>query len=175
MKIDLVSLIIAALGLASFFVPIAWYQITQKRKIKKITDDLMLFAKEHNVNLTAHEVWGDGYAIGMSPDTKKLLYLKLDGKTDKKVVLDLTEIANCKVSNVIKTIRGQKESFGVTNNIRLVLHYRNPKKGPTWLEIYDGEHGKTLTTEISVANKWAGTINAELKPHADTKHKVPML
>lgn len=175
MKIDIVSLIIAALGLASFFVPIGWYQITQKRKTKKLTDELFQFAKDNNINLTSHEVWGNCYAIGIDHETKKLLYFKHNEKTDKKVVIDLAEIEKCKVSNITKTFRTQRESFGVTNNIRLVFHYRNPKKDPTFLEIYDGEYGKTLTTEISVANKWARTINAECKPHTETKHKAPMI
>lgn len=175
MKIDIASLIIAAVALAFFFVPIAWYQISQKLKTKKIANDLFQFAKEQNAELTEHEVWDNRYAIGLDQKTKKLLYLKNDQDKEARVFVDLSVIDNCKVVNGTKNIRGAKGNMSITNNIRLQLHYRKPGKAPDMLEIFNGENGKTLTSEISIANKWSKSITSLLHKHSESKSRLPVL
>lgn len=174
MKVDLPSVIIGICALATFFVPIAWYHISEKIKVKKLTEELTQFAQEEKITLSSHEVWGDCYALGIDQKNKILLYFKQDEKNEKKIKIDLSEVENCKVSNDTRTIRNPKGNTSVINNIRLLFHYRTPKKGAS-LEIYDGENGKTLTSEISIANKWARTINSMLKTISGTQKGTRLL
>lgn len=175
MKVDLSSVIISIFALATFFVPIAWYHISQKAKVKKLTDMINQFADEKKISLTNREIWGDCYALGIDEKNKQLLYLKLNKDDEVKVSVDLSEIDHCKVVNGTKNIRGAKGSMSLTNNIRLQLHYRKSGKASDFLEIYDGENGKSLTSEISIANKWSKTINSLLHKHSESKYKLPLL
>lgn len=175
MKVDLTSVIISIFALATFFVPIAWYHFSQKAKMKKLTDMLNQYADENKASLTSHEIWGDCYALGIDEKNKKLLYLKTNKDNEEVLFIDLSEIDRCKVVNGTKNIPGTKANMSVTNNIRLQLHYKASGKASDFLEIYDGENGKSLTSEISVANKWSKSINSVLHKHSESKHKLPLL
>lgn len=175
MKVDLPSVIISIFALATFFVPIAWYHISQKTNVKKLTEMLNQFADEKKATLANQEVWGDCYALGIDEKSKKLLYLKINSNDEKKISIDLSEIDHCKVVNGTKNIRGAKRNMSVTNNIRLQLHYRKSGRASDFLEIYDGENGKSLTSEISIANKWSKSINSLLHKHSESKYKLPLL
>ena len=175
MKVDLPSLIIGILALATFCVPIAWYQISEKMKVKKLNKELTQFASEKHLTLTNHEVWGDGYAVGIDQKNKKMLYFKHDENSDLKEMIDLNEVEKCKVSNGSKTVRNAGKNRSVVNSIRLLLHYKNPKKSATSLEIYDGENGKTLTSELAIANRLARTVRPMLNNGTKTSYKVPLM
>ena len=175
MKVDLPSLIIGILALATFCVPIAWYQISEKMKVKKLNKELTQFAHEEKLTLTNLEVWGSGYAVGIDQKNKKLLYLKHDENCNRKEMIDLCEVKKCKVSNGTKTVQNTSGSRSVMSSIRLLLHYQNPKKGLTSLEIYDGENGKTLTSVLTIANKLARTIRPMLTNGVKTSYKLPLM
>lgn len=167
MKVDLPSLIIGICALATFAVPIAWYQISEKHITKKLSGELKSFADQHGLTLTNFEVWGDKYAIGLDQKAKKLLYFQKNPQGDSRQMIDLNEVQKCDVSNGTKT--------GVTKNIRLLFHYRASGKSLTSLEIYDSENGKSITYEISIANKWANTANSFVKSRSKTSYKIPLV
>ncbi len=175
MKVDLPSLIIGILALATFCAPILWYQISEKKKVKKLNKELSQFAREENLTLSNQEVWGSGYAVGIDQENKKLLYFKHDGKDDLKEMINLTEVVSCKVSNGTKTVRNDNGSRSIISSIRLLLHYQNPKKGSASLEIYDGENGRALTSELTIANKLAKTIRPLLNKRTETSYKLPLV
>lgn len=175
MKVDIPSLIIGICALATFIVPIAWYHISEKMKEKKLETELTQFAKEQDVALNGHEIWGDAYAIGLDQEHKKLIYVKSDKGIDMKQAVDLSEIKNCRISNGTKSTKNSSGHIGATNYIKLVLHNRDQGKGATSLEIYDGENGRTLTYELSIANKWARKINSSVKKESETPYKIPLL
>lgn len=173
MKIDLASLIIGILSLATFCAPILWYQISEKKKVTKLNKELTDYALEEKVTLTNKEVWGSGYALGIDQVNKKLLYFKHDENEDRKQMIDLAEVKICKVSNGTKTIRNENGNRSIISSIRLLFQYQNPEKGSTSLEIFDGENGRTLTSEITIANKLARTIRPMLHNGSDTRYKLP--
>lgn len=175
MKVDLPSLIIGILALATFCTPIAWYQISEKMKAKKLNKELTQYAQKENITLTSKEVWGSGYALGIDQENKKLLYFKHGVNKDQKKMIDLSEVEKCKVSNGTKTVRNASGSRSVISSIRLLFHYQNPKKGSTSLEIYNGENGKTLTSELAIANKLARTIRPMLKNGVENSYKLPLM
>ncbi|WP_234570609.1 hypothetical protein [Rhodohalobacter sp. 614A] len=175
MKVDLPSVIISFFALATFFVPITWYHISEKAKVKKLTEILNQFANEKNISLTNHEIWGDFYAFGIDEKSKKLLYVKANKDNEEKIFVDLSEIDNCKVVNGSKNIRGAKGNVSFTNNIRLQLHYKTSGKASEFLEIYDGENGKSLTSEISIANKWSRKISSLLHKRSESRYKLPLI
>jgi hypothetical protein len=175
MKIDLPSLIIGIFALATFCAPIAWYQISEKLKVKKLNKELTDYAREENITLSNREVWGNDYALGIDQENKKLLYFKYGENKNRKQVIDLTEVKMCKVSNGTKTIKNASGSSSIISSIRLLFQYQNPKKGSTSLEIYDGENGKTLTSEITIANKLARTIRPMLTNGTEAGYKLPLI
>lgn len=175
MKVDMPSLIIGILALVTFCMPIAWYQISEKIKVKKLNKELAQYAQKENITLTSKEVWGNGYALGIDQENKKLLYFKHTENNDQKKMIDLSEVEMCKVSNGIKTVQNTSGSRSFISSIRLLFHFQNPKKGSISLEIYDGENGKTLTSEIIIANKLARTIRSILNKEAETSYKLPFM
>lgn len=158
MKVDLPSLIIGIIALATFAVPIAWYQISEKMKGKKLHDDLYQYAQQEKLTLTSEEVWGDHYALGVDKKNRKLLYMKHTRDSDQKEIIDLSEVQKCKVSNGTKTVREASGKKSVITSINLLFHYRDSGKSASSLEVYDSANGRTLTYEISIANKLARAI-----------------
>lgn len=172
MKVDLTSLIIGICALASFAVPIAWYQISEKMKEKKLHSDINQYAQEENITLTSEEVWGDHYALGVDKKSRKLVYLKHTENGDQKELIDLSKVQKCKVSNGTKTIRDASGKKSVITSINLLFHYLDSGKGASSLEVYDDANGRTLTYEISIANKLARTIRPLLKTTSNG-YKLP--
>ena len=166
MKVDIASIIIAILSLSTFLVPIAWYQISQKKITKKLTNELLFLAKQDNLTLSEQEIWGDNCALGLDKKAKKLLYVRLEEQESQRDIIDLSEIEKCKVSNGTK--------HGITQTIRLQLYNQNSQKGLTNLEIYDQENGKSLTSEISIANRWAHAVNSVANNRAKTEYSLPL-
>lgn len=158
MKIDLPSLIIGICALAMFAVPIAWYQISEKMKEKKLHKDLSQYAQQERLTLTSEEVWGDHYALGIDKNSKKVVYLKHNEDGDQKEVIDLSDVQKCKVSNGTKTVREASGKKNVLTSIDLIFHYRASGKGASSLEVYDDANGRTLTYEKSIASKLARII-----------------
>lgn len=175
MKVDIASLIIGIIALATFCLPIAWYQISEKMKVKKLNNELTQYAQKENITLTNKEVWGNGYALGIDQENRKLLYIKKGENNDQKRMIDLSEVEECKVSNGTKTVQNAGGSKSFVSSIRLLFRYQNPKKGSASLEIFDGENGKTLTSEIAIANKLARAIRPMLYKNAETSYKLPIM
>lgn len=172
MKIDLPSLIIGIIALATFAIPIAWYQISEKMKEKKLHSDLNQYAQQENITLTSEEVWGDKYALGVDKNSRKLLYLKHTEDGDQKEIIDLSEVQNCKVSNGTKTVREASGKKNILTSINLLFHYRNSGKSASSLEVYDDANGRALTYEISIANKLARAIRPLLRTTSNG-YKLP--
>lgn len=173
MKVDIPSLVIGILALATFCVPIAWYQISEKIKEKKLKKYLTQYAKQENLTLTSKEVWGDRYALGIDKNRKKLVYLNHTENGDQKELIDLSKVQKCKVSNGTKSARYATGNRSVLKSIKLQFHYLESSKGASSLEVYDDSNGKTLTYEISIANKLARTIRPLLYSASQNSYRLP--
>ncbi|MDZ7719724.1 MAG: hypothetical protein U5K72_12980 [Balneolaceae bacterium] len=173
MKVDLPSLIIGILALATFFVPITWYQISEKIKEKRLNNELTQYAQKENLTLTNTEIWSDHYALGIDKKCKKLVYLNQSENKDQKKVVDLSKVQKCKVSNGTKTVRSVSGNKRILTNIDLLFHYRESGKSATSLEVYNNNNGRTLSYEISIANKLARSIRPLLNSTSEHSYRIP--
>lgn len=160
MKVDLPSLIIGICALATFAVPIAWYQISEKMKEKKLHNEITRYARQENLTLTNEEVWGDQYALGIDNNSRKIVYLKHSEDGDQKEIIDLSKVQKCKVSNGTKTVHDADGKKNVLTSIDLLFHFRNSGTGALSLEVYNDSNGRSLTYELSIANKLARKIGS---------------
>lgn len=172
MKIDLPSLIIGICALATFAIPIVWYQISEKMKEKKLHKNLNQYAQQEKLTLTNEEVWGDHYALGIEKRSKKLVYLKHTQNGNQKELINLSEVQKCKVSNNTALVHETSGKKSVLSSIKLLFHYRDSRKGTFTLEVYDNNNGRTLTYEISIANKLARIIQPVLTTESNS-YKLP--
>lgn len=162
MDIDLTSVIIGIFALATFIIPIAWYQVSEKMKTKKLSSEFLQTAKNKNIQITEFDVWGGSYGIGLDRPAKKLLYLGKEKEMPRTEVVDLSVVSHCRVASGTKSVKNAQGRTNFTDRIGLYISFETPQKAGLSLEFYNGENGKTLTGEMSAANKWSRTINSAL-------------
>jgi hypothetical protein len=165
MDIDLSSIIMGIAFLSTFFVPIAWYQLSEKKKKSRAEHALTGAAQEANLNLSHHDTWAGKYGIGLDVEKQVLIWLHLSESADinKTVTVNLHEAARCTMKVSERIIKGLKGAAPVTESIALHIAYRSSSKKPVILEFFNATSGTTQSTEHALSKKWARMIGEQLK------------
>lgn len=153
---ELQSIIIGVLCLAVFIVPIF---LLQKRQSGKSLQDYSDMAAKQGLSILKNEFWDPCYALGVDPDKKMLFYTKKHEEGYDQVLIDLSQVEKCTVSNISREVKGDK----VIDNVGLLLTYRlGLKLSPTYLEFYNKEETLNLNEELLLAKKWEAIIGSFL-------------
>ncbi|MEP1150496.1 MAG: hypothetical protein ABJH08_02105 [Balneola sp.] len=96
MKFDLGSIIITAIALLAFIIPVSLDQ-RNKKKASKILKQLLSYAKTQKMNVDKSAVFQHAYALGLDTKQKSLIYLKKDISETIETTYDLNKISNCRL------------------------------------------------------------------------------
>src|SRR5690554_6163437 len=154
--IDLESIIIGLGMLLVFVVPLIYVQTKQKLNIKKYNKLCLDEAQKHQLTLSNFDVWNNGYSIGID-DKAKTLFYHLE-KSDKNIthVIQLDSISSCKSVT-------DKDKSNITQNLSLLIRFKDANKASIYLEFYSIKHRSSLFTEIPLLDKWDKLVSRSLK------------
>src|SRR5690554_979767 len=115
---DATTIIITAIALARFAIPIAIDQRSKKKR-SRLEKQLRDAAGKYDLQLDQFETWSTNYAIGLDPSAKKLIYLNTENADNPDQLIDLTDYKGCKSS----TVYGAKKSHENKGSdlVRLIL------------------------------------------------------
>jgi hypothetical protein len=153
---DLGTIIISVLALATFIVPIYLIQSRQKKKNSKVLDEFLAFCQSRQLHLTEQDSWNGNLAIGIDKAKKKLVYFNRHSTIAEHLVVDLAGVSKCEVVNVSREVNGNL----LIDGIELHLAFVDGKKPQQKLEFYNKEHFTMLSGELQLARKWADHVNA---------------
>lgn len=102
---DFSAAIIISLFLLFFIIPF-WLLIrASKVKEKKITNRLLDFTQQHQMQLEAQEIWNEK-AIGIDSLNKKVIFISVKPNSENEVIIDLNQISSCKLFKQGETKQG---------------------------------------------------------------------
>lgn len=154
MNIDITSIVISAIALGAFAVPVVYDQVQKKKVSQKFENNFLETAQKHDLNLEQHDTWRDTYAIGLDSSAGKLLYFKQGKNKNKEQVLNLAEVKHCETT---KSGSRSRRSSGV-NKVELEYMTQGSDKEKT-LEFFSNGNYQQLRNEVQIAEKWKKIIN----------------
>lgn len=160
---DLVSSLIG-LGLVMLTIlPFVYFHFSLKKKKQEFIKEYLGLAAQHQAVITQYDVWSNYFAIGMDRRSNKLFYYrKLEGK-EEKALINLSDIAKCRVHNLKKTQNGDQ----VIDRLELVFTYRNAKSPEQALMFFSKEEFMTHNGELQLVEKWSKEISLLLDAKRD--------
>jgi hypothetical protein len=164
MEIEISSLIMGFLFLATFFVPITWHQVSQKKKNKKLTSDLFESAHKHNLSISQSDVWKEKYGIGIDENSQFILYIKKQPPSEGNIekLIAIKEISGCKPLIVSRDVKGAKGHLSIIDKIGLKISFLKSNQPDITLEFFQDLVGNTQTIEHDLVKKWAGVIQSTI-------------
>lgn len=146
---------------AAIALPFIIINLNKKRKYAKFDKDFLNLVQKEKLELSQKEIWNHQYAIGIDNNSKKLIYAKKqkDGITD--ALIDLKEVATCRVVSTNKSIKNQNGRSALTDRLELVFSFNNSKSEKI-LEFYESSDFMPNEDERSHVEKWMQVINSSL-------------
>jgi hypothetical protein len=144
--------------------PFIVYWIVQKVKAGKFAQHFFQSSGKHNLSLSQNEIWRKNHAIGIDVNEKKIFYFNEGKKPEQEIVIDLAEVAKCRVSNDMKPVTTDFGTKDFKDILGLSFSFRDTKKAEITLEFYDG--GELMSHpdgEHVIAEKWLEIINPYIK------------
>jgi cbb3-type cytochrome oxidase subunit 3 len=165
MDIEISSILMGILFLSTFFVPITWHQLSEKKKKNRTNHVLLEAARSANLNLALQDTWAGKFGIGLDSEKQQLIWVQMPVTPEeaRTVIVQLREVARCTPKVSERHIKGLKNTTSVIEGIALQFTWRKPGKKPLLLDFYRDTHGAIQSTEYALANKWAGLINKQIE------------
>ena len=158
---NLETTIIGAIMLAIFIVPYVFFSGSSKRKEKKLLQSLSNIAEQHNCKITQHEISGE-LIIGLDETANFVFFFKKINDKGIAQHINLTEIQNCKVINLNRTINNKNGNYKVIDKLELSFIPIAKNNSETLLEFYNSDENRQLTVEFKLIEKWAKIVNDRL-------------
>lgn len=150
--------------LATFLVPIAYFQLKQKRKIRAIQNVFHDVENKHQLNITRQEIWRESYGIGIDEKAGKVLYLNTNEGGTGPVIIDLEGVSKCRIFQEKRKVNSSGNiPQTVTDRLGLGFQFRNSDEPEVILEFYNGKEGAIINGEHALTEKWISIIRTCLK------------
>jgi len=149
METDLTSIIIGLASLATFFVPIGYYELHEKKSLKEARKRFLKKASEIGFQTVDVKILRNHAAMGIGKNNEQLLYVHGNQ-------YELVEIAD--VVNLCMYKRNNKNSENEVFQqigVRLNLH----KGVSVELPVFEGKEGTLIGEERIIVQHWIGKIN----------------
>ncbi|WP_137757902.1 hypothetical protein [Pontibacter sp. SGAir0037] len=152
------TIIIGTLCLALIIVPVFYMQLAQKKKARKLLNDLLLQAEKQQLRITEYDFWSPSYAIGLDKEKKQLLYTHKSENQDQVIFVDLREVRQCSVEKISRDSGDSK----IIESVKLVFSPVSPKQPDKALPFYSLEESMIFGEELKLAEKWKAVISSLL-------------
>lgn len=155
METDLTSIIIGLASLATFFIPIGFYQHHEKKWKKEVKKNFLKIAEEIGFQIGDIDILRNRAAVGIGKNSEQLLYVL--GSQYK--LIELTEVVDCTVYKKFKKNPDRESERIQQIGIRLQL-----KKGESInLAVFEGKEGTLFGDERLMAQQWISKIRTARK------------
>lgn len=152
METDLSSIIIGLASLATFLVPIGYYQLREKKVLKEAKKQFLKKADDLGFQTGDIEILRNRAAIGLDKNHEELLYLH----GNQFEMIELADVVHCSIySNHKKDLDSDD---GVIQQIG--IHMKLQKGLGIKLPIFEGKEGTLVGDERLIAQNWVGKINS---------------
>lgn len=174
MEIEISSIIIGILSLATFFIPILYSQKKQKSLHTKMLAKFLEIAANHQLNITINDTPGGRYAIGLDETQQKLLYIDETGDSGHRVIIDLKDVRSVKQINIQHSVKTHVGSTTVIDRLGIKLAFRNHQLNDNILLFYVGKNGLPLGNELELVRRWENIVAHKLKLDHIEKKELEM-
>jgi hypothetical protein len=168
---DLESVIIGAILLAIFIVPLIILNYNRVRNETKKLQSLTEFALQLNCEISQHEFCGD-FIIGIDENRNFIFFLKQKKEDIISQFVDLSGCYSCQVYKKTRSLEGKNENVVILERVELRFFPTNKSKGETRFEMYDEETNMQLSGELQLIDKWSKKINDLLKNTKPVKYSL---
>jgi hypothetical protein len=155
------ALIILAIT-ALIVLPFLLMFLNKKRKYIKFQQNFMNLAQRGNITFSLKEIWNHRYAIGIDNNSKKIMYVNKKEDEAEPIIINLSEVAKCRVVSINKTVKNQYGSNALTDRLELVFTFRNSEIPEKILEFYESTEFMPNDEERSHIEKWLQIVNLNL-------------
>ena len=139
------------------------FVLTSRNRKKIIKTQLLALnnlAKQHNGEITQHDIYSY-YAIGVDMNKNLLLFISNTDEDTKQQSINLKDIKSCDIVNISRSkVKGRKE----IDELYLKLTPIDKTKEALCLEFFNTDVNYQLSQELQSINKWNTIINNILKP-----------
>ena len=151
METDLTSIIIGLASLATFFVPIGYYELHEKKSLKEARKRFLKKASEIGFQTVDVKILRNHAAMGIGKNNEQLLYVHGNQ-------YELIEIANVVDSSIYKS---QKKSRKNGNDLshQIGIRLKLQKGESVKLPVFEGKQGTLIGDERIIVQHWIGKIN----------------
>lgn len=155
MKISI--LIINIVLVLSLAIPIIWLILIGILGTKKTEKKLKNLSEKYKMSFTTEEIWNDNF-IGINEQERVLLFIQLTDSEPVYSIINLDEIASCKLVDTTKFFMEGKNKNSLLEKIDLEFTsiYNREHKSLNFFNI-DINYNQNL--ELLRAKKWEAIIN----------------
>jgi hypothetical protein len=152
METDLTSIIIGLASLATFLVPIGYYQLHEKKGLKEVKKHFLKKADDLGFQTGDIEILRNRAAIGMDKNNEELLYLH----GNRFELIELTNVVHCSI------FTNQKKDLDSDDGViqQIGIHVKLQNGVGIKLLIFEGKEGTLFGDERLIAQHWIGKINS---------------
>jgi len=143
--------------------PFIIHKAYKKMRKRKFLKDFIDMSKKAKLSFSHKELLYNTYAIGIDPDSKKLLYFNKQDKREEGTLIDLSEVEKCRIVTIDRHLNNQNGNNDKTNRIELIFSYSNHSTPEKILELYMNTEFMPNTDDIAHAENWLRIINSNLK------------
>jgi hypothetical protein len=141
--------------------PFILYFGSQKIKAMRLIRQFNDLSRLHKMSLSKSEIWDKNYAIGIDIEAKKILYINRKKDHRQEVLIDLSNVVNCRISNGIKSNQTGSEVKSLNDKLGLELTFSEPATSVAALEFFDGDALMSYPDgELEIAERWVTLINS---------------
>ena len=152
---DLGTIIIGLVCISICALPFVLTNNNKKQKVKELLNALKDFAKQHNSEITQHEI-GENYAIGLDENKNTISFLQKTKEIVNLQFIDLYAIKNCEINNISKSLTKTEKTL---DKLNLKLNMNDKNKPSITLEFFNSEISFQPVNEFESIEKWNTIIN----------------
>ena len=156
------SAIIVLVIVALIALPFIFHSLYKKKKDMKFLRDFISLAEKEKIVISQKELWNNCYIIGIDNNSKKILYTNKRKEKVEEILIDLTEVENCRIANINRTLKGQSGNSNISDRLELIFTFRKSDIPEKSLEFYDSTEFMPTDKENSIIENWLHIINSNL-------------
>jgi hypothetical protein len=161
---DKESTIIAIGIIVATILPFIIFKLIRKMQKVKFHKNFTKLAAREKLNFSHTEILNKCYAIGIDPDSKKLLYLNNREGQNEMALIELSEVNKCRLITTDRHLKSENDSSDHSNKLELVFTFTNSKSSEKILEFYNNSEFLPNPEEISQIENWLNIINSNIQP-----------
>jgi hypothetical protein len=172
---ELGTIITGIIFLALAFSPLLLMSQSRKKAKKALLQSLAQVAAQHEGSVSKQEFFGD-FAIGIDESNNAVFYVKKERDSLKEANVKLSDIQECRVINMGKTIKSKEDqsSYHIIERLDLSFVSRDKNKPEIRLNFYHSDSNKQLNEELKAVENWSKLVKEQMAkmPSSPSKSKA---